>query len=532
MRKLLNILILLLLFTLSGCYSCQSWNNLWGKGPVEPGCEHKFFFDKDCRLLAQAPAKPAAAPVKPAPVSECGPSTVSRSYPCEGYEIIQLNKTMPGEVQLNAPFDYTIEVTNVTDMDVANVVIVENIPGNFVAKNAEPAATKEGGKLVWELGSFAPKQSKRITVSGMATNTDCVKTCATATYVVPACANVRIVQPELQLKKTAPAEVLLCDPIPVKFVVTNSGSGSARNVKIEDTLPAGLRTTEGRSKLVFNAGTLTSGQSRQFTATLKAGRTGRYVNKAAANSAAGLKAESETTTIVRQPVLAISKAGPEKRYLGRSVAYEITVTNKGDAPAKNLVLEDQLPVGVNFVSASDRGKAVAGKVQWNLGTLMPGRSHRVSMTVMPTEPGTLTNSVRATATCAEGVRASVKTSVAGIPAMLLEVIDIEDPIEVGSQETYVITATNQGSSPATNIHIVCTLEDNERYVSSTGATRGTIMDNTVTFAPLRSLAPKTKATWRVVVRAVKSGDVRFMVTMNTDQLTRPVEETEATHLYE
>ena len=52
------------------------------------------------------------------------------------------------------------------------------------------------------------------------------------------------------------------------------------------------------------------------------------------------------------------------------------------------------------------------------------------------------------------------------------------------------------------------------------------------FAPLAKPAPKAKAEWRVVVKAVKAGDVRFKVTMNTDQLTRPVEETESTNLYE
>ena len=58
------------------------------------------------------------------------------------------------------------------------------------------------------------------------------------------------------------------------------------------------------------------------------------------------------------------------------------------------------------------------------------------------------------------------------------------------------------------------------------------MGNTVTFQPLPSLAPKAKATWRVTVKALKAGDVRFTAVMNTDQLTRPVQETEATHLYE
>lgn len=540
MKKSQNILLLAVLSAtivqLAGCYSCQSWHHSHGR-PKENYPPDMFFWDKDCKPIAKAtPVKPAPVPVKPkpkpAPVSECGPSNVVRSYPCRGCDIIHLNKTMPEEVQLKSHFDYTIKVTNVTDMTVADVVVTEEIPENFSFKDANPEAEKGDGELVWKLGSFAPKESKQIIVSGMATNTDCVQTCATVTYMIPACANVKVVQPKLLLEKTAPSEVLLCDPIPVKFVVANSGSGSARNVKIEDDLPSGLRTVDGRGNLVFDAGTLKSGQSRQFSATLKASRTGKYVNKAVASSADGLRAESETTTIVRQPVLSISKSGPEKRYLGRQVSYEITISNEGDAPANNLIVEDQLPSGVKFISASNGGKEAAGKVRWNLGTLGPDRSRKVGLTVIPTRAGTLTNIVRSTAKCAEGVRDSVKTTVEGIPAVLLEVIDIEDPIEIGGQTTYVITATNQGSAPGTNIRIVCTLEDNQKYVSSSGATRGKSEENTVTFAPLRTLAPKAKATWRVVARAVETGDVRFKVTMNTDQITRPVEETEATHLYE
>jgi len=533
MRKLLNVLIPILLFLLSGCYSCKSWNYFWGTGRVDPDCAEKLFFDKDCRPIVKAhPAPPPPKP-KPAPVvNKCGPFTVSRSYPCEGCGVIQVHKNMPREVQLNAPFDYTIKVTNLTNMMVADVVLTENLPNNFKFTKASPEAKKEGNKLVWTMDALGPKESGRITVSGTPTKPDCLKYCATVTYVVPACSNVKVVEPELKLVKTAPSEVLLCDPIPVKFVVTNPGTGSAQDVKIEDALPAGLRTAEGRSNLVFNAGTLTSGQSRQFTATLKADKTGKYVNKAVASSEDGLKAESETTTIVRQPVLAISKTGPERRYLGRSATYEITVTNNGDAAARNLVVEDSIPPGTQFVSASDGGRIELSKVIWNLGTLAASRSRKVSLTLSPQKAGDLTNTAMAKATCAERVRASTKMTVAGISAVLLEVIDIDDPVEIGSQTTYVITATNQGSSPSTNIRIVCTLEDNEQYITSRGATKGTLKDDTVTFAPLPSLEPKAKATWRVVVKALKIGDVRFKVTMNTDQIVRPVEETEATHLYE
>jgi len=531
MRKLLNVLIPILLFLLSGCYSCKSWNDFWGTGRVDPDCAGKFFFDKDCRPIVKAyPAPPPPKP-KPAPVNECGPFTVSRSYPCEGCGVIRVDKSMPREVQLNAPFDYTIKVTNLTNMMVADVVLTENLPNNFKFTKASPEAKKEGNKLVWTMDALESKESGLITVWGTPTKPDCLKYCATVTYVVPACSNVKVVEPELKLVKTAPSEVLLCDPIPVKFVVTNPGTGSAQDVKIEDALPSGLQTAEGMSNLVFNAGTLTSGQSRQFSATLKASKTGKYVNKAVASSAEGLKAESETTTTVRQPVLAISKTGPEQLYLGRSATYEITVTNNGNAAAKNLVVEDSVPPGTQFVSASNGGRIVQSKVVWNLGTLETGRSRKVSLTLSPQTAGDVTNTAMAKATCAEGVRASTKTIVAGISALLMEVIDLADPVEVGSNETYVITITNQGSAAATNITIKCVLAEPMKYRSSSGDTVGSFSADTVTFRPLASLAPKAKATWRVVVEAAAEGDHRFKVIMNSDQLTRTVEETESTHFY-
>jgi len=138
----------------------------------------------------------------------------------------------------------------------------------------------------------------------------------------------------------------------------------------------------------------------------------------------------------------------------------------------------------------------------------------------------------ATAYCAETVTDSTKTSINGIAAVRLQVIDLEDPVEVGHTTTYLITVSNEGSAADTNLRIACALDDKLQYVSSAGATAGSIMGKTVSFAPLRNLDPKSKATWRVVVRGAKAGDVRFRVTMHSDQLALPVEHTEATHIYQ
>jgi len=246
-----------------------------------------------------------------------------------------------------------------------------------------------------------------------------------------------------------------------------------------------------------------------------------------------LQAESEAATIlVDKPVLGIVVSGPEKQYVGRAVTYDITVTNESDAPAKDTVVENAIPDDVKSMKATAGAKLSGKKIIWSLGTLAPRASQTVQVSFSPTREGVLLNNASATADCADAVAASAQTALKAIPAVLMEVIDVTDPVEVGTRTTYVITVTNQGSASSTNIQIVCNLEDNVRYISSSGSSTGTIEDGLLTFAPLERLAPKAKATWRVIVTAMKEGDTRFKTTMNADELSRPVEETEATRVYE
>jgi hypothetical protein len=98
-------------------------------------------------------------------------------------------------------------------------------------------------------------------------------------------------------------------------------------------------------------------------------------------------------------------------------------------------------------------------VVWQLGTLAAGASKKVSITYTPTGAGVLAETATVTAVCANTVTATAETTVYGIAAVLLEVIDTDDPVRVGGQTTYLITATNQGSSPNTNVQITAAVED-------------------------------------------------------------------------
>jgi uncharacterized repeat protein (TIGR01451 family) len=217
------------------------------------------------------------------------------------------------------------------------------------------------------------------------------------------------------------------------------------------------------------------------------------------------------------------------------MTYSVTVKNRGNGIAKDTIVELNVPGNIDFSSATDGGvftRSSPGKVTWNVGALAPNETRTFTAVLTGEQAARITTMAVAKAYCAESVSSSVMTKLTGIPAILLEVIDVTDPFEVGGEEIYIVSVTNQGSKAATNIRVTCMLEDSMEYVSSTGPTTVSEMNGKVVFAPLASLAPKEITKWQIRIKALEVADSRFKVTMISDQLGRPVEETEATTFYE
>lgn len=233
---------------------------------------------------------------------------------------------------------------------------------------------------------------------------------------------------------------------------------------------------------------------------------------------------------VGTPQIEISKRCPNLRYIGRDATFEIIVSNKGNGAANNVVVTDTLPTNAQFLNADGGGQASGGRVTWNIGTLDAGKQMTFHVTVRCNQMGTVRNSARVSYCVVAD--AACEFPVRGIPAMLLECVDSPDPVEVGAETTYTIYAVNQGSQTATNVVIECTLPPETEFVKAGGATAGTNSGKSVKFAPLPTLAEKTRATYTVTVRGIKPGDSRFGVAMTSDQLTTPVNETESTNIYE
>ena len=484
---------------------------------------------------AVAPPPEAARPPRPAPAPTPAPgeAMVRMALPTGDFStsVLSLEKSAPKEVLVGKEFAYTIRLANLTATALKGVVLTGKLSDNVKLAGTEPEGTIKGSHVTWDVGTLGPKETKTFVMRGLAKATGVLIGCSEVTFDVPeVCLSIRAVQPALKLQKTMPPTALLCENIPAKIVVTNTGTGNAERVVVQDNFPAGMTTLDGKAAVAYDVGTLRPGESREIAVQAKASKTGSFNNRVTATAAGGLTAEDSATTVVRVPELAIDYAGPKTRYVGRTATYVITVTNKGDADARETVLVSTIPAGMTLAGASEGALSSAGKVTWKLDTIKAGASKKVSLALKAVQQGVARSTAAVTAFCSKASGEAV-TVVKGIPAILLECVDLEDPIEVGANETYVIVVTNQGSAVGTNIVVTCTLPDEQEFVSATGPTKETTKAKTVAFAPLATLAPKAKATYRVVVKGLKAGDVRFKVTLNSDQMTSPAGETESTHIY-
>jgi uncharacterized repeat protein (TIGR01451 family) len=170
-----------------------------------------------------------------------------------------------------------------------------------------------------------------------------------------------------------------------------------------------------------------------------------------------------------------------------------------------------------------------------LGTLAPKASKTVTFNLTGTEAAALQASARVRAVCAEEVTDTASTKILTIPALVLEAVDLSDPVRVGENVVYRITVTNQGSGPDNNISVTAELPPELEYVSSKGVTDGKAdkgqKGEVVKFAPVATLAPGRTAMWELTAKANKAGDVRFEVQLQSESLTKPAYENEPTRLY-
>lgn len=489
---------------------------------------------------APAPApkadKPAPAPAKPVTVAAPAMGSTTVYYPSGRAEgaVLRLDRMCPTEVTAGQAFEYEIKVTNVSPVALANVYVTETMPNAFKMTDSTPAMSRMEGTTagVYNLDMLAAGESKTVKIRGSAPAAGQFASCATASYIIPACCTINVTSPSLKITKSAPAEVGMCDVIPVQIVVTNTGTGTAKNVMVRDQFPADMMTGEGKNVYEMNVGNLAGGESKTLNFNAKAAKVGSYSNTATVMADGNLKADSNTTTTaVKNCNLEITKTGPSTLYIGRDATYTITVKNSGNGVAKNATVVDAVPAGTTFQSATEGGAVAAGSVKWNLGDLAAGASKTMTVTLNSGSATEIRNSATVSSVCCQAASANAVTAVSGVPAIVIELVDSPDPIEVGGETTFTIVITNQGNKADSNVKAVFKLAPGLSFVSGSGDTAVTNAGDAITLGTVGTLAPKQTVRWTVRAKNnAANGDSRSTLSVTSDYFKKSIDEEESTNL--
>jgi len=483
-------------------------------------------YDTFGRKLAESAPAPAPAPVEvqtaPAPAAPASTGPCSAEIKSG---LVHLAKKAPAEVALGQEYMTELDATAVVCVE--NVVVVDRVPAGASFVRSDPPAQVDGDKLTWNLSDMDSGAVQTIKVWLRADKEGILDNCATVRADPKVCAATRVVKPDIQLTKSEPADVTICDPIPVTLVVKNTGSSRLTGVKVTDNMPDGL-SSDGKSVVVFDAGSLAPGEGKEFKLNAAAAATGKYQDTAQATSDQGVTAKASASTAVHQAVLALSCKAREQQYIGRPFDVCLTVANTGDAAAAGAQVMMPVPAGLTVNSATAGGRVSGNNLVWDLGSLGVNAPQNVCATLVSANAGTFDFNATAKCTCAAQVSTSCSTKVMGIPAILLEKWDDPDPVAIGDTTTYTTRVTNQGSAADTNVRVVVTVDAELVPVSSPD---GTIDGQTVTFPTVPNLAPKAVVTFKVVAKGVKAGQAFTKFSLTSDMLKSPVTATESTTVY-
>jgi uncharacterized repeat protein (TIGR01451 family) len=329
-----------------------------------------------------------SATTDPNPTNDTSPEAWFTTVPCLLPEAdLSIVKTvLPAQVPPGGLVTYALTVTNAGPLAATSVQLLETIPADtelvsIVADNPDFAYEFCTPAGICYLGTIQPESTIASVTAVLRVDEACEAPSITniasalgsqADYhpddnldwaevaVVPAA--------DLALDKGATPTANVGGLISYTLAVGNLGPQAAAGVLVTDTLPTGVTLASvdagcapAGSAVVCAAPLLEAGQALTFTLAVTVNvdvEPGTSLENAAiAGSSAtdpdpSNNADTAATSVLGRTDLVLDKTGPEWVLPNGTVTYTIVATNNGPSMARSVNVEDDLPEGIDLISAT------------------------------------------------------------------------------------------------------------------------------------------------------------------------------------
>ncbi|WP_316745705.1 gliding motility-associated C-terminal domain-containing protein [Pedobacter gandavensis] len=553
-----------------------------------------------------------ATPAEPGTVAKSATSTsiISR------IPVLAIQKTGPATISAGQQINYTLTISNTGTSDATNATITDAIPAGIT--NVTWTATADVGGTATIIGAASGSTNAltfnanipagltnviRVNVQGNV-NSAATGTLVNTATVTPseagATPSVSTVTTTLQsvpgvtLSKSGPSQIAAGQTVTYTLIAGNTGPSDATNLNITDAVPVPLTnvtwTAVSEGTAAITTGATGTGSSVTVIGNIAAGTGNRilvtitglvpsnttattFSNVAKASPSepgvSPVNSNTITTTINKKVTISAVKSATAVLSAGENITYRLEIKNTGPSDAQNLLIADQLPLGMINTqwttatsgtasvisgvtgtgnSLSLRGNIPAGNANVILvmitGKVDPnftGTQLVNTFTVDPLEPGnptvtsntttTLINKTAdlqisktgpATAIAGRTINYTITVNNAG-PSNSMDA-NIVDQVPAGiTGVTWTATAqngavinTNPASGSTNNINVLAAIPANSGTVTinvsgtiDPGFT-GSILTNIATATPEAGVTDPTPATSTVVTAVSRSANVRIV----------------------
>ncbi|MFC2077649.1 hypothetical protein ACFLTM_02445, partial [Candidatus Bipolaricaulota bacterium] len=402
---------------------------------------------------------------------------------------------------------YTITVTNLGTNAATGVTVTDALPAG-VTYSAATATTGNYNQAIdtWQISNLDSGATATLTVTatvdaGTAGQTLTNTASVTANQEDPDLTNneddasILVGSANLALTKTVDIDrPNIGESVTFTILVTNGGPNDATNSEVADLLPSGLTYASHAASVgtydnvsgVWSIGTLIyPGGSAALTisATVDAGTAGQsFTNTATVSSDQGDPDPSNNTdsadVTVKSADLAVSKTvSDQAANEGDTVVYTLTVTNLGPDDTTGVIIEDDLPVGITYVSdVPSQGTYDSVTGEWTLGSFAFNATATLEITVtIDTGTGGTTIANLATVTASDVTDpnpandADFADAVITVPLADLSITKSANPgsVNEGDSVVFTVVVTNNGPDEATGIEVTDICAPGLAYVSHT-----------------------------------------------------------------
>lgn len=382
---------------------------------------------------------------------------------------------------------FQLTVTNLGPFPASGVSVLDALPASLPFVSATGDGGYSAATGVWTIGDVAVGQTVTLTITVTATIIDTYTNLAVlrpgSSPADPNPSNnsdsadlaVRAPVADLSVVKNVfPQTAVVGDTVTFNLTASNLGPESADGVFVDDQIPPGFTVTNvtvdrgtydpatGR----WTIGTLAPGDAIRAIVTATVEASGTHVNTATirapgitdpnednnSSSATVTSAQPTVDIGVTKAVTLLSRGTSGRLPLDSVAEFTLTATNNPlstPATTTNVILRDQLPSNLTFVSATGDGTYDPATGRWTVGTLAPGASAVLVIRVIATTQGHTTNTVGLESLTQSDADPSNNSDSVDLDILRLADLSVSKSVSPnvarpGQTVTYSVTVTNNG----------------------------------------------------------------------------------------